>query len=155
MEYIKWLSINDLALGIQLKKMDEILKGHIEGNESAGINEIIELFVVCKYMDAQIYPSIWNETEIDGYKKIVKKFKGIVGKYFNTLCKDEFHSIYNGLDRDYRKLFWEAFRLYKLYEKIEFSYIKDAIGDKMYAVRNILLEKSIVDAYGEEIRKEL
>lgn len=61
MEYIKWLSINDLALGIQLKKMDEILKGHIEGNESAGINEIIELFVVCKYMDAQIYPSIWNE----------------------------------------------------------------------------------------------
>ena len=25
----------------------------------------------------------------------------------------------------------------------------------MYAVRNILLEKSIVDAYGEEIRKEL
>lgn len=155
MEYIKWLSLNDLALGIQLKRMDEILKGHIEGKAYADINEVMELFVVCKYMDAQIYPSIWNETEIDRYKRIVKKFKGIVGKYFNTLCKDEFHSIYNGLSRDYRKLFWEAFRSYKLFEKIEFPYIKDAIGDKKYAVRNILLEKSIVDAYGEDIRKEL
>ena len=54
MEYIKWLSLNDLALGIQLKRMDEILKGHIEENEYTDINEVMELFVVCKYMDAQI-----------------------------------------------------------------------------------------------------
>lgn len=118
--------------------MDELLKGHVEGKEYSDINEVMELFVVCKYMDAQIYPFIWNETEIDGYKRIVKKFKGIVGKYFNTLCKDEFQSICNALERDYRKLFWEAFRLYKLFEKIEFSYIRDAIGDKMYDVRNLL-----------------
>lgn len=155
MKYIKWLSLNDLALGMQLKKMDEILKGYFEERGYSDINEVMELFVVCKYMDAQIYPSIWNATEIEGYKRIAKKFKGIVSKYFNTLCKHEFQRIYNDLECDYRRLFWEAFRLYKLFDKIEFSSIKDAIGGKKYAVRNILFEKSIVDVYGEEIRKEL
>lgn len=73
MKYIKWLSLNDLALGMQLKKMDEILKGYFEERGYSDINEVMELFVVCKYMDAQIYPSIWNATEIEGYKRIAKK----------------------------------------------------------------------------------
>lgn len=154
-ERIKWLAINDLALGIQLKRMDEILGGYIEGNEYLDINEVMELFVVCKYMDAQIYLSTWSETELHEYKRIVKKFKGIVGKYFNTLCEDEFCSVYKGLIHDYNKLFWEVFQSYKLFEKIEFACIKDAIEGNKYAIRNILFEKSLVDAYGEELRKEL
>lgn len=93
MEYIKWLSLNDLALGIQLKRMDEILKDYVEEKRQTTIKESL------------------------------KKFKGIVGKYFNTLCKDEFNSIYNGLSREYRKLFWEAFGLYKLFEKTELNLI--------------------------------
>ena len=70
MQYIKWLSINDWALGTQLKRMDEILNGYIEGREYANINERIELFVVCKYMDAQIFPSNWNETDVARHKRV-------------------------------------------------------------------------------------
>lgn len=55
MKYIKWLSSNDLAFGIQLKRMDEIFKESIAGKTYTDINELMELYVVCKYMDAQIY----------------------------------------------------------------------------------------------------
>ena len=89
MEYIKWLSLNDLALGSQLKRMDEIFKVAIERKDYTNINEIMELFIVCKYMTAQIYPSVWSQKDISEYKKIVKKFKGILGKYFNTFPKNK------------------------------------------------------------------
>ena len=155
MEYIQWLSLNDLALGIQLKKMNEILDTFTEEKEYTNVNEVMELYVVCKYMDAQIYPSVWSTTEITNYTNIVKKLKGVLGKYFNTLSEEEFQNVYNNLSRGYKRLFWEVFKVYKLFEKIDFSNIKNAIGDRKYAIRNLLSEKAIVDAYGEEIRKEL
>ena len=154
MEYIKWLSLNDLALGSQLKRMDEIFKVAIERKDYTNINEIMELFVVCKYMTAQIYPSVWSQKDISEYKKIVKKFKGILGKYFNTFPKNKIKNIYYELTYKYRKMFWEVFSEYKLFDKIEYSFIKEIMEDHKYAIRDILLKKSIVDAYDEELREE-
>jgi len=155
MEYIKWLSLNDLALGSQLKRMDEIFKVAIERKDYTNINEIMELFIVCKYMTAQIYPSVWSQKDISEYKKIVKKFKGILGKYFNTFPKNKIKNIYYELTYKYRKMFWEVFSEYKLFDKIEYSFIKEIMEDHKYAIRDILLKKSIVDAYDEELREEL
>ncbi len=155
MEYIHWLSKNDWALSVHLRKMDEIFNNYVDEKEYKDINEIMELFVVCKYMNAHIYPSIWSENTIDRNIRKVKNFKGVIGKYFNSIKNDNLISISNMLDFHYKKLFWEAFKTYKLFRKIEFSYIKELINDNEYVVMNIMYEKDIVDAYGKEIRKEL
>lgn len=155
MRYIKWLSINDWALEIQLKRMDEIMNNYVAHSEPKDINDIMELYVVCKYMDAKIYPSIWDKIIVDKNVETTKRFKSILGRYFNSLKEEEFIDVFKVLESDYKKLFWEAFGVYKLYKKIGFSCIKTAIVDRRYAIRNLLYEKAIVDAYGESIRDEL
>ena len=75
MEYIQWLSLNDFALGIQLKRMNEILNAFTEEKEYTNVNEVMELYVVCKYMDAKIYPSIWDKIIVDKNVETTKRFK--------------------------------------------------------------------------------
>ena len=63
MRRIKWLSRNDWALGTSLKRMDEICKSFDETNVYSNVNDIMELYVVSKYMEVSLYPSNWNDME--------------------------------------------------------------------------------------------
>ncbi|MBC6680884.1 hypothetical protein [Zhenpiania hominis] len=155
MEYIKWLSPDDWALGIHLKRMDALLNHYTDESEYTDINEIIELYVVCKYIDSEIFPAIWSESQLEKNKAIIKKLKGIIGKFFNCIRQEQFAALYGNIVYQYKKMFWEAFSLYKLFNKFDYTIISNAINNEQNGIWNILHEKDIVVAYGVDIRNEL
>lgn len=155
MGYIKWLSKNDWALGRHLKRMEEIFNEHTEEKGYTDVNSIMELFVVCKYIDVKIYPLNWNELMIDNASKTILAFKTIIGKSFGKLKENEIADVYKELHPCYKKLYWEAFSIYKVHERVKYSCIRELIKDNKNILRNILCQKKLVLVYGKEIRRDL
>lgn len=152
MKYIKWLPKGDLAIGFYMDRMNEIFEKYDSDKQSDNINETIELFVANRYMQEKRYPIVWAQKEIDKNFKKVKTFNSRIGKELSNITNENFTQIYNEVARECKSSFWDIFEKYKLYNRIEFTNIIEAFGEKEHEIVELLKHKDIVNHYGKEFR---
>ena len=152
MKYIKWLPKGDLAIGFYMGRMNEIFEKYDSDKQSDNINETIELFVANRYMQEKRYPIVWTQKEIDKNLKKVKTFNSRIGKELSNITNENFIQIYNEVARECKSSFWDIFEKYKLYNRIEFTNIIEAFGEKAHEIVELLKHKDIVNHYGKKLR---
>lgn len=135
-----------------MDRMNEIFEKYDSDKQSDNINETIELFVANRYMQEKRYPIVWAQKEIDKNFKKVKTFNSRIGKELSNITNENFTQIYNEVARECKSSFWDIFEKYKLYNRIEFTNIIEAFGEKEHEIVELLKHKDIVNHYGKEFR---
>ena len=127
MERIKFFSIADMSTGVNLLNVKENIEQFDENKKEYGINEIIELYNVTKYIDTESYKNYklgWSDNEILKIKDTTKKYKKIIACYIKKISSKNIIENYIQIQDeyyDYREDFFELIEKYKVYENISES----------------------------------
>lgn len=153
MKRVKFYSKEDMAGGYNLKNAELIIDNFDENKEYTNINELIEFYNICQYIDNEVFLKSWNSNYIEKAKNISKLMKSVICKWFNNNINDEsIISEYNKLERNYKDDFFKI-----LNDILNNIIIKDSTFDKLlgicgFQIYNILQNKKITIKYDNIIK---
>lgn len=153
MDRVKFYSVNDLMYSYYLQKSESLLQEYEAGKEVNDINDLIELYNVKKYIDNKIYPSVWKSDDINRYQTFMKSCFSDLAKYFNSMTKDSFVSIYNNVEFNNKDDFWELINKFKVYENISNEVFIELLNLDEVWLHSILKYKNITEYFGKSIRE--
>ena len=85
---------DDLIVGYMLGKIEAALKKFDIHNVPTDINDIIELYQIKVYIDADLYLPSWSEETRENLKIKATKIWSIICLFFNTLSNDNIEAYY-------------------------------------------------------------
>src|SRR5690554_3099025 len=106
---IKFYSAGDMTYGLYLRNSEKLIKEYAAGKEVQGVNDLIELYNIKKYLDNKIHPSDWTTGNLEYYERVVGKYMGTTGKAFSAISEENLSRLHNEVDREYKNDFWELF----------------------------------------------
>ena len=155
MDRIKYYSPNNLAGGYNLEKAEQVIL-NFDSNKDYNINDILELFNICKYFDNKVYLKKWDEDYIKKLKSIVKQMKSKVYKYFNIKLNDNnIVLIYKEINARYKSDFFELFSDCLSSINISDGKMTELIQCEKTQISDILKNKPLVIKYDYIIREYL
>ncbi|MCQ2439871.1 MAG: hypothetical protein MJ074_08920 [Oscillospiraceae bacterium] len=154
-ERIKFYSVHDMASGYHLQKAETVFQNWDAHIDSANINDMIELYNIKKYIDADMQLNQWSDTQFSAYKDKCKDVPRVLGKYFSTISDGNLEDVYNATDRDYTDDFWQLICTYKVYQRISPEVLGHLLNSSWYIVWEVLRHKEIVKAFGRVIAEHL
>lgn len=117
---VKFYSKNDLSIASYFKRIEEIMASDYF-SESKNVNDIIELFNVCKFFDNEISSSNWTIKTKEDYISKISIVKGIIGKFCTTINDSNIEMIFGEIDSMFTEDFWEMFGQYGVYRNVSES----------------------------------
>lgn len=156
MDRIKFYSINDLTYGHYLKKIQSLINDYESGKkEVKGINDIIELYNIKKYIDNKVYLLEWTPSIIERFEKIIKKYFEVIAKFIKSISNDSLESIYSEIDLNFKNDFWELFNKLKAYENISEEKFQELINASKVPLQELLKFKNITEYFGKIVRDRM
>lgn len=155
MDRITFYSKDDLIVGYMLGKIEATLKKFDIHNVPTDINDIIELYQIKVYIDADLYLPSWSEETRKNLKIKATKIWSIICLFFNTLSNDNIEAYYKSISEyDYKRVFWELFSKCNVFKRIsEERFI--LLMNQTILKTSILTQKRIVAYYNTSIRNML
>lgn len=155
MDRITFYSKDDLIVGYMLGKIEAALKKFDIHNVPTDINDIIELYQIKVYIDADLYLPSWSEETRENLKIKATKIWSIICLFFNTLSNDNIEAYYKSISEyDYKRVFWELFSKCNVFKRIsEERFI--LLMNQTILKTSILTQKRIVAYYNTSIRNML
>ena len=151
---VKFYSSTDMVSGWHLKSIEMILENIDFEEELTDINDAIELFNIKKYIDAGCYLTDWETVRRNKYNEFSKKnIPEMLGKFCSRINNENLLHFVIDLDAQYYSDFWEMFRNFKTYKRIDGDTFKKVM--KRFNIKSILRQKEIVDFFGIEITEEI
>lgn len=152
---VKFYSKTDMSSGIYLQQAEKIFHEVKEPLKIDNINQIIELYNICCYIDADLYLTSWTAKDIQKYKEYNKIFNGTIGKYFSKINTNNIWAIYSETDIEYLDDFWKLFEKFKVYERISGDSFKNLLTHEHLRISDVLTCKVLVNHYDQEITSYL
>ncbi|WP_083267635.1 hypothetical protein [Robinsoniella peoriensis] len=144
-----------MSSGIYLQQAEKIFHEVKEPLKIDDINQIIELYNICCYIDADLYLTSWTAKDIRKYKEYNKMFNGTIGKYFSKINTNNIWAIYSETDIEYLDDFWKLFEKFKVYERISGDSFKNLLTHERLRISDVLTCKVLVNHYDQEITNYL
>lgn len=148
---VKYYNVNDLSIGFNLAKAEEIILSYDEEMIYDDINDILELYNINLLFETKIKLEIWSDDYYKDLYKTVKKFKSIIGVYCSEINYLKINNFYPEIIRLYHGTFWKMFVQYELYTKLTQQEFACILKKYKIPLELILLENKIVKAYDNEI----
>lgn len=143
---VVFYSASDLSTGVHLQDAEIILRG-FDVEAQRDINDVLELYSIKKYIDADCALRVWTEADIQTFKTTVERFPAIVTAYCRGLDSENIEGEYQEVDAELKDTFWEVFTMYRVYEHVDSQIIKRMLEAGVCDVRELLVYKPLVDAY--------
>lgn len=152
---IKFFSVSDGASGHYLALAEPILRNFDKEKSIDDINDIIELFQVKRYIDADQFLPSWTESDRFHFKEIVKEIWNTIRKYWITIDDRNFRELFDTLEFSYRDSFWDLVENFENYKNISEGIFIKVLNSRHVYLRDVLHHKKLVKYYGQEIRQHL
>lgn len=152
---IKFYSVNDLGSAFYLQEAESVFQNWDEHINSTDINNLIELYNIKKYIDADVKLTQWTNEQFTEYQVKCSVIPKILGSYLSTISDSNLEPIYNTTDRNYTDDFWQLINTYKAYKNITADALWQLLNSDEYIVWEILPHKDMVKAFGQVIAKHL
>lgn len=149
---VRFFDKNDWVYGLHLKKIETLT---VPTENNIDINDAIEYYEIKKYFDADSKFSTWTDDNFESYKEKSKQLFSIGMKHFNQVSDDNISEIYCTIEHHYKKVFWEIFDKFKIFNKISESAFNKLIHDCQVPCNLILVHKYTVQHYGKILREYL
>ncbi|MEK4426100.1 hypothetical protein [Solibacillus sp. FSL K6-1523] len=148
MKEVKFYSVNDIAVGWNLKKVGEIyIQFQIESSYT--LNQIIELYNCTKYIENRLYLDNWDKAQINEVNKTVK---GFIARYFSELKDVQILEELKDLQFNFKEDFLDLFFKYKLEIRVSEEYLRNWIDEKIFSIYTICHNKRFVEFYNDITR---
>lgn len=153
MEKVKFYSKEDMASGYNLKNAENIINKFDENKEYNDINELIEFFNITEYIDGGVFLKDWDEKYIQEVKKIIKKMKAYLLKWFNKNINNKtIVNEYEKVDRKYKRDFFNIIN--SIIDKLDIddNAFRSLLDKCTYHIYDILENKKIVNKYDSVLK---
>ncbi|WP_342648239.1 hypothetical protein [Mucilaginibacter sp. CSA2-8R] len=134
-----------------LEKAERYLEG-ISDFGSMNLNSLLEYHHIHQYFENGLFLERWTEVQKSSYRKIIKTAFITLRKYLYDLRDKDFIGVIDELEFDNRSNFWEVFRYFEVYKKIERKTFEKILDAHPHHVRYILPLKQIVAHFNTELR---
>lgn len=152
---IEFFSKADGASGHYLALAEPILRNFDKEKSINDINDIIELYQIKRYIDADLFLSHWSENDRSYFKEIVKDIWNTIRKYWITIDDRNFRELFNSLEFSYRDSFWNLIDIFENYRNISKGIFIKVLDSKYIYLRDVLHHKKLVKYYGQEIKQHM
>lgn len=152
---VKFCSIIDFSANYHLKNIEIIISSFDCPRADYSINDIVELYNICKYIDNGLYLLSWTQEFVEKTKRCNKQFQQVIGQYFSKIDNGNIASKYLELDIDYRDNFWEIFVKYKMHERISNKTMNELLMLNEVSLSQVHSHQIIVNKYGEVLKNIL
>jgi hypothetical protein len=115
---IKFFTRADYACVEHLSLAEPILRNFDKEKSFTDINDIIELYQIKRYIDAELFLPRWTDNDQRFFKEIVKDFWNAIRKYFIIIDDLNFIKLFNSLEFSYRDSFWDLVETFEIHKNI-------------------------------------
>lgn len=151
---VVYFSKQDMASGYMLEKAEKIFDEFDESFVYTDINDIIELYHIKQYIDADLFLLDWSDDKKTLFKTNVREFWTIIQLFMTGIDDNNVEVYYNNIaDYRYFKSFWELIDKSKAYKKISSDSFRKLLNTR--SIRDILKQNNIVKHYNNTIREFL
>lgn len=153
-EYIgvKYYSDNDLSLGWNLEKSEEIIQSIDFYKTDNNINYILELYNVHLLIKSDARLTSWSDEYYNNIKIKTNGIMRVVAKYFNNIELDDISNFYDDISYLYLDNLWELISKFKIYEKFNSYSFAEFLRNKPVNLEYILRHKNIVEKFDDKIK---
>lgn len=144
---VVFYSASDLSAGGHLQDAEPILRGFNPGLPHTDANEVLELYNIQLYIEAECRLRTWTDNDMNQFKQTVKSFKPFIVAFASRLDESTFAVEYAKVEVDLKPTFWTLFALYKSYERVSEERIKDELQIDDGLIDILLRNKALVAAY--------
>lgn len=148
---VKFYSRFDLSIGHELNKATEVLNNQDIENHIEDINDVIELYNIQLYFDNGLYLDGWSEETKNKYIDVVSTYKGIIGKWLNNINDDNFTTILEDINREYKEDLFSLISKYKVFNNISSKTMHGCLKDNKISIRTILENENLSNHYEDII----
>lgn len=153
MERIKFYSKEDNASGYNLKKAEIIIDNFDINKTYTDINEIIELYNICLYIENEMFLNSWDDNYKKKVKCTIKQMKSIVYKWFNSNINNKTIILeYQKIDSNYKTDFFKILNDCLNNINIDRNIFQNLLNTCTFHIYDILQHKKIVNKYEDEIK---
>lgn len=138
---VRYYSTYDLSIPFELERADKVIARYQEGWRPEGVNDVIELFNIWQFVANGIVSSGWAAKTVD---LIRLSFKDQVVRYFSSLTKDNWVTIYRQAEIEYKECFWKILDMFNIDGLLDLDTIREAISGHSWELRDLLKHKRLV-----------
>lgn len=136
-----------------LSLAEPILRNFDKEESIDDINDIIELYQIKRYIDADLFLAHWSENDRSYFREIVKDIWNTIRKYWITIDDRNFKKLFYSLELSYRDSFWDLIVTFENYKHISKEIFVKVLNSKHIFLHDVLHHKKLVKNYGQEIRQ--
>ena len=149
---VKYYSDNDLSLGWNLEKSEEIIQLIDFYKTDNNINYILELYNVHLLIKSDARLTSWSDEYYNNIKIKSNGIMRVVAKYFNNIELDDISNFYDDISYLYLDNLWELISKFKIYEKFNSYSFAEFLRNKLVNLEYILRHKNIVEKFDDKIK---
>lgn len=149
---IEYFSKADLAWPHYLSMAEPILQNFEKTKSFNDINDILELYQIKRYIDANQFLPHWSDDDKSNFKEIVKDIWNTIRKYWLTIDDNNFIHLFNTIEFSYRDSFWDLIEVFEIYKKILKETFVNVLNSKHIYIPDVLHHKKIVKHFAQEIK---
>lgn len=137
---VHFFSVEDMSIPHYLQMAEKVIGEYENGRHPDGVNDHLELFHICKFVENKVYPENWTEARIS----MIENYHKALAVYFRSLTTETWPLSYSELEFAYKETFFEALDRYSAFACLDEDSIRKAIASNPYELRYILQIKRIV-----------
>lgn len=151
----KIYGVNDMSLGFSLQRTEEVINAFDPGASDRDINEILEYYNIALFFEKKLYLLKWDDAVIKKYTDTVKRFRGVIGRFFHLVQGEDLSELYERVERQFKSDFVSALAKYRVTDRISNDQFSLFIDNTPQAMAHIIHEKKLVLKYGQVIAEHL
>ena len=151
---VKFYGKADMANGYMLEKTLPILQQLKLSKEYVNINDVIELYNVYKFINAQIFRKDFNSEEKALFNEENSKIiNQIFGRFFSKVDNGTIANYFGKIEREYIEDVLELFEKYKVHKRISWDSFKYFIDSNHIPLFYIVECEKIVNTFDNDIKE--
>lgn len=151
---VKFYGKADMANGYMLEKALPILQQLKLSKEYVNINDVIELYNVYKFINAQIFRKDFNSEEKALFNEENSKIiNQTIGRFFSKVNNGTVANYFGKIEREYIEDVLELFEKYKVHKRISWDSFKHFIDSNHIPVFYIVECEKIVNTFDNDIKE--
>jgi hypothetical protein len=148
---VVFYSKHDISREQFLSKAEAILMRDINEFPN-GINDVLELYNIKLYIDNEVYLNSWSQSDIEYFKKKVKEYGKLIGKFMSKINDSNVLIYHEKLVFGYESSFWLLIDNYHVFKNISAFMIEEILTKNPHEIRTMLRHKGLVTKYSDVLR---
>lgn len=152
---VRFYGRGDLATGLYVSRAAELAEAFDPRRPPTGINDVLELHNVLKYLEHGFLPSTSTEEERSRTRETIREMRAVVARHFSTISEADLATKLAGLEHAYHGDLLDLLGQNKAFERCSGDTMIAALRAAGVYLGEMLTSKKLVNAYDAQIRADL